>query len=411
MTEDDEYAILDSYHVCGISKEKEQPLIWDGFLKLQNSKDELIEISKLAFKEEEETQTDMIIDKKDVSYRSLLCVEGVTCVIAAKTSSFRIGILPNIKSIIYNSATSQIEDNGSRLNFDNRIIEHIALEPHEVRCHSISYKCIEDAIIENVNNYLSGEYIDLEKILSVLVEAVTYNQKYDGITYNPEYGDTEDKQELDDTIVFRKTAIDNAVKILNECQNFRAINNGTVSQNIINGKKKKIAKLANILLRALNNSPGNLRKGKSDWNSSIGELFDPKEWTHISAYQDDDGNKKLIYIQDTSNEGVFDDRTPIKELYGYDLIGSGFYFSDLGDCVRIKMLCTYRLAMSPTAMSALLDVKAGYLSAEQGDVTIKFPIIYSSSNKWKLKDYKITDTGIEGIQFHYLDGDNGWVAF
>lgn len=376
--EDDRSVLLDSYHVCGIPHEDTPPDIWDGFLTLHSCSSGTVTASGLAFSQPDRGM-DMIPGPNDGQYRTLLCQPGSTCEVALTASWILMEQLPpqTIKP-----GEPVLQSAPGRPDFDKAILTAITLPPYQVRCHSISYKSMEIAVVEMVNQFYSGK-IAVNEFTSTLLAL------WSAVTLNPTPGQPQDD--------FQRVALEK-IELLSHPDQFAG--------------KDAVAIEAELLVRALNNTQANIRLGMSDWNASAQDSFDPCSWAHIV---NPFFSSPILTI---SNNGTQDSQVlPDKKYLGADLALTGFYLSDPRDAARIKSLQPY---LKKPGLSGLLKLSAMPMDVSLptaiSSVSDRRPwILISSSNAWNLRDHPCErNKRTSSIIRYYLD-DQGtgpkWVSF
>ncbi len=148
------------------------------------------------------------------------------------------------RQVTYDTKNKQLVKNG-RLDFSKELQDAMKLSSGQHRCHTISYEIITNGVKDPINDCLAqGKDIALGA-LDGLVAAVFPNGATSGV------------YSTDSALV--NIAKQNYTKAIAAIQ--------TISKNLTN--PSVVAKNANILIDALNNSPDNLRPGAGDTNSSI----------------------------------------------------------------------------------------------------------------------------------------------
>lgn len=385
--EDDEFVFLDNYHVCGIPHEKAPPDIWDGFLTLRSSEGKPAAISGMAFSAPNQNM-DMISGPDNGQYRTLLCQPGSTCEVTLSVSWLWLERLPPQTVKPGEPGESVLESGPGRPKFDSYITQAIPLPPYLVRCHSISYKSIENAVVQMVNDLYNEKYSpeQFEQIMSAIWLAVTRNST----------GEFEDK--------FQQVAWEK-IQLLSDPGNYEDF--------------EQAAKEANLLLSALNNSKNNLRPGMSDWNSSLQDSFDPAEWVHITVpfrpFMSGVSRIDAAYDNPMAAEDLPDDT-----FLNAPLQFSGFYLFNSDDVERIKALRPYyyNVFTKQPPLRPLIRLSAVPLlipAQFAGGVSdTRRLILESSSNKWNLRDYPcISNERCSPLLRYYLDDTAGpqWLPF
>ena len=240
---DDSYALIEKYHVCGIPDEDGgyRPQIWDGFLTFYDADEKAVTAKGISFCEKD-PQQDMIVGPDSERYRTLLCSPGGTCEVGATVEIILPEALPPTQIVSGDPVLASITGRDS---FDKRLKNTMPSVPSKRRCHSISFKSMETAIVAMVNALANGE-VSKEKFLEGLLalwRAVTLRDN--------------GSADLND---FHKIALQ-IIYELAETEDF--------------SQKDMLVSKADRLLYNLNNSIENLRYGRSDWNSSVGQSYDP----------------------------------------------------------------------------------------------------------------------------------------
>ena len=250
------------------------------------------------------------------------------------------------------------------------------LPRYKVRCHSISYKTMEDIVVKMVNNLQSGKIkaAQFREVLNALWEAIVL--------------DTTPRSK------FQNMASEK-IEYLSTLEDFQ--------------NADAIAAEANLLVRALNNSISNLRSGWSDWNSSVQDYFDPVSWAYIVApLSASGGGGKDAKILATNEDPCMVENIPDSNYMGAPICSTGFYLTDPTDAARMKALRVYKqywphsLIFNPVA--APLKVNAPAM--EQGMSDPRHYILFSSSNAWELQSIPyVRNERYPTIFVYYLDDE------
>lgn len=376
--EDDDLVLLQDYPVCGIPAKNGPPDIWDCFLTLRGSKGDVTAIG-LPFSEPDPTM-DIILRPDERWYRNLLCEPGGTCEVTLTVSHILMERLPPQKIVPGMPVLDVVP--GPRPAFDRSIQNSIPLEPYPVRCHSISYHAME-TVVATMVNALELNQIDSAQFSEALLAVCS------AVTLAP---DSETYALASNKVHYLSSLTDFTMKL-------------------------PIARQAELLVTALNNSEKNLRLGMSDWNSSVGEYFDPTQWAHISVPFDSIDGKHIPPILNSTNEGLNISQPLDDNCYlGAHVRVTGFYLGNPNDATRLKLLKPYRLlpGFRPLCQCVCAELIEQSSFQDSPFSNNRLKILYSSSNKWLLRDFPCATARISTSFIYYLDdlGDGPvWCSF
>lgn len=369
----DEQVLCEKYYVLGIPRKDRNTsaIIWDPYLKVQDENNNLIMISGMPFSEANET-IDMIIGPKASQYKTLLCSIGCTCVVELSIDWIWMKELPVGKIVPGEPIVNVIR---GRDDFDTKVKAVFKLPPYIVRCHAVSYNCIEQTIASAINNIKDAN--EFHNVMIGLWGAVC------GIPPEPGYGD------------FENAALECINKLeasLGACENSRLI-----------------ANKANELVNALNNCIENLREGYTDWNSCVREYYDAFGWVYITKNWLKPSEAYIV----SSNEGFGVTRIYNNIYEGAELKFSGFYLSNVEDTNRIKI---WKKLAATTNYNPFKVVRIRVVNSNPEDDWPIYssdksrPVLCSTSNSWRLDDENwayIKGSRYETQGVYYLDDEDG----
>lgn len=343
-------------------------LCWDSFFKAADSNKKF---KGIAFCDHSDN-TEYIFPGEN-GYRQQLCQDYSSCrpitymsiLVPSKISPAKDTILVDPAKFSKGIYMTHIT---GRPDFDKSVIADLVIDPTPQRCHSISYNTIETTIINLFNKFYEGNLSisDFKDSLILLWCAVTVEKLEN-------FNSTTDR--------FKKAAADHInLIILN-------INIG----NLLNNNIEFYQEQARGLVYCLNNCLSNLSLGKSDWNASIGGLFDPSDWFWVYSRAIFTAPFKFYeesYILTCSREPEIE-----LDLNKKVNLAGGFYLTDSNDNYRVS--CMNKIQqIAPDCCN--FSVKAGRIM----DFDMRLPtqllfgyeprqILYSSKNQWNLSKYKI----------------------
>lgn len=341
------------YPSCCIPESSGQPEIYDAFLQLKDSSGAYRQALGIPFcgSGEEGKQSGTANAAK---YRTLLCADGTFCRIVLTSGTLLLGSRPLTTIVPTKKIIKRIS---GRPNFDPLVKKALQLPPSIARCHSISYDYIEDTIVNIVNLCLKNKLSDksVPDALFLLWKAVTLQADAPdrpALDNDPNWPDFYSYQNIDE--VFNSLA-----------------------------EVKDCAQACSDLAANLNNTLVNLRKGNSDWNSSVQICFDPVSWVHIIASED--GSSLCCDSRsDKDPLSCNDDPDDIPNVP--QITKEGFYLTDPNDGVRLNALLgmyEYQWSLPYIDEQAVTDVPG--LAPWKTDGRRR--ILGSSSNVWELDSH------------------------
>lgn len=354
------HAWLSRYALCSLKKDA-VPRLYDAFFRPEGMD---VPVSGMELCEAD--QLTECASSGQTYWRDRACLPETYCTPELYTQSLFIGQMPLKTIIVYNG---MLESRPERPPFSEKIKSALALPPGPVRCHSISFDYIEGVVMQ-VLNKMGSELDDEEGIaaLEILCNAVT-------------------------------------VQCLDDYPNLQTLCSETLD---CLSTAKDRAKFGNSLVRALNNVIANLRVGRSDWNSSISNQFDPTSWLHIELGQD--GN---AYVDST--DGSLDEcellntEKHFPEGYLPKPVGPGFYLTSPNDSIRLSELLQLKAKPYCILMPSIIGGCALDIVSVSSDATDRRKrLLYSSSNQWNLTDRIQRHAWTAGV---YYVKDGSWVRY
>lgn len=352
--------------------------VYDAFLEPVDASDVRVPATGLPFSLGTE-KTDAVAKLDASTYRTLLCAPGTTGCMALKTAVLAFGTLP-LGGI--QPGRPVLKRTTDRPPFDSYVIGSLPLDPHTVRCHSISFVDIEVMIVSAVNRFVAapGDPDSLRAVLLDLWRAVSRNETNDGQGFPIPQTDYQE----DSLYVLLHYLLDEEEEPTG---------------------KDEWAQYADAVERLLNSTVENLRYGMSDWNSSIGSSFDPQEWVHIIQLPDG----SLMCDCEDSDEASW---TSYATVGGQAISVPGFYLANDEDWQQLS-----RLKDRTPAVDAGGDVRCvqGIIvdsESESGLADARRRMLYSSDNTWRLGDYELVRLDVPEPVYYWNDllATPAWVA-
>lgn len=366
--------LLNTYNAIGIANSDKMPEIWDPFITLSNAAEngKMLTISGLLFSKKD-LKMDIIAKADDKYYRSLLCKAGSSCNVALMCNYITIGELPLTTIVPDNLNFAKVIP--GRQPFDNYVKDNIRLPVGYARCHSISYKSIETMCTDALNA-LAKKEIDIEEFkdtMHCLWEAVTVYKE---------------SKVLD---AFESNALESINHLCdNLCDNHQSDDEWIIAQ-------------INRIVYLFNSTLANLRVGKSDWNSSIGEFFDPTEWVYVVGGYVGIGS---IYYIAAYQDNFFMDLQEISNIHGAEIKAPGFYLTSVDDTIRLNNLCSKKLLKKGLTFRKFVLPNTDFLINSISDCRVR--ILCSSSNYCDLKDLEYMQNNALTNTFYLNMDENKW---
>ncbi len=234
---------------------------------------------------------------------------------------------------------------------------------HNAVCHSISSRCIDDAIASICNPHIQDARHRVELLLRALYPNILVNNVF-------------------------------VNKYLRSTQ--------LSSQALIEALEDRNDFFQHLILHfcfLAANSPANLRMGCSRWNSAVGASFDPESW----FYYDIELNMFLSDIKGIDKQPF--DIVEMRNRYGADVpapISSGFYLPNRKDEIRIHNMRELGINIQLIARGVREDYDANENPKE-------YRLLYSSSNQFQFGEAGDEYEGayVVNEQIYYLSG-NQW---
>lgn len=331
--------------------------IYDAYLEPVDASGARVSATGLPFSLGSE-KTDAVAGVSASTYRTLLCAPGTTGCVALRTAVLGFGTLP-LQGISPGEPVV-VQTRGGRPSFDRCVIEALTLPPTEARCHSLSFVDIERLVVNAINLYVGGspdpevpaDPAQLNSVMFDLWRAVTHNEE-EGRSGLPV-----PQSEMQVASLARLTR---------------------VFEGEFPEKKEGWSQFGNDMVSLLNSEVENLRRGMSDWNSSIGSRFDPQDWCHLV-----EGDESLYCDCSMGDPELYE---PCDTILDCPCMGPGFYLANPDDC---QCLTRLRCGEPAVDVSSIVTCAQGvFVDLEYGpnlasDTRRRF--LYSSTNSWGLND-------------------------
>lgn len=254
-----------------------------------------------------------------------------------------------------------------RQNFKSYIKREFYYPENEACCHRISYHVIEEMLNAIFNFYTQGKLVeaDIDYFLSMIKN--TFYSILPAIN-TPEY----------DNYGIMEASINELLRL-----------NHTEFIETLKDDKGRICIVAyiNNLLGSLNNCMNNLRTGFSNWNSSIGQRYDPVSWMTIFPLCNN------IYKYDNNDRLV---------PYTEGKLGFGYYIGDGWNEIDGRFINLLK-ELSSISEITFFDFCIGTYLKQVENGYVRIPIVYSSNNHFNFQDSNNTVT-LFAPTYIYMDG-------
>ncbi len=380
---------ISAYYTCGITAADDTCAIWDAFLTLKALDGADIKAKGISFAQYPIAQ-DSIGPPDKAQYQSLLCKEGSTCQIAMATQKLFVGAL-QLSNIQPGTPPNCLYADANRTNFDVRVKYALDTGASKARCHSISYKYIQECIIHLLNNFCC--------------QNLTFNQCMDGLKKLLHAVTGVDACPLHSA----NTPLARGAWLALDDPNEACVK--TAMETVCATKYQdfeEISITAECLLEALNSVLYNLRLGMDDWNSGIGKCFDCIDWVHVCV-----ANDNSLHIDCQCGNPICDIPVDPQDLPAKEL--PGFYLTDDTDSKRMELLM--ELSMKPWNMP-LSRIRGGVFAnsattnnPNNADSDQRRRFIYSSTNAWRHKNYRMSVQNIMDNEDVYFISGGIWTLY
>lgn len=233
-----------------------------------------------------------------------------------------------------------------RWEFKPYIKERFSYPKNKACCHRVSYHTIEEILTYTFNAFGEDKISKGAKdtVLNLLLKGFYPNGRPDKLLFEGEY---QNYTELTKTLGILKRTTAAGLKNPATCE--------------------KTGRYLDTVLNCLNSATGNLRDGYGQWNSSIGEAFDPASWFAVLTV--DGTNYKVI-----DQNGLCDPQ----EAESFD---QGVYLDNRRDGQLLHML----KQIQAQTEREFLEFDYPVYSQWTGNEFVYYPAVRSSSNEFLLE--------------------------